>query len=109
MFSLLLLAIHISESFLDNDAALGNCADHSVVLSDPRSPSNGVPMSFWCLHHSGIAVCTPYNGNKVELCQGHALQWWKGCICLSWLKVLDDRSKWISTTGRIISTSNYPL
>src|SRR5574337_245748 len=109
MFSLLLLAIHISEPFLDNDAALRNCADYSIVLPDPCSSSNGVPMSFWCLHHSGIAVCPPYNGDKVELCQGHALQWWKGGIRFSRLKLLDDRSKWIPTTGRIIPTSNHPV
>lgn len=73
MFSLLLLAIHISEPFLDNDASLGNCADYSIILPNPRSPSNSVPMSFWSLHHSGIAVCPPYNGNKVEIGQSHSL------------------------------------
>src|SRR6185437_5359496 len=109
MFSLLLLAVHISEPFLDDNAALGNCADHSIVLPDPRSPSNRVPMSFWSLHHSGVAVCSPYDGNEVELCQSHALQWRKGCIRLSWLKLLNDRSKWISTTGRIIPTSDHPI
>jgi len=109
MFSLLLLAVHIGKPFLDDDATLGNCTNHSIVLPDPCSPSNRVPMSFWCLHHSRIAVCPPYNGNKVEFRQGHALQWGKGCIRLSWLKLLNDGGKWISATRRIISTSHYPV
>ncbi len=109
MFPLLLLAIHISEPFLDNDAALGNGADHSVVLPNPRSSSYSVPISFRSLHHSGIAVGPPYNGNKVELRQGHALQWWKGCIQLAWLKFLDDGGERISTTGRIIPKPSHAV
>jgi hypothetical protein len=97
VLTLLLLAIHIGEPFLHDDTSLCDCTDNAIILSDPCTPPDSIPMPLGGLDHGRIPIGSPHDGDQIELGQCDALEWGKILIKLARLEVQNHRSKGVST------------
>src|SRR5690348_11702908 len=96
ILSLLLLAIHISEPFLHDNAPLRDCTNNPVILSNPCSSPDGIPMPLWGLDHGRIPIGSPYDGDQIELGQCNTLKWRKILIHPARLELENHWGKGIS-------------
>jgi hypothetical protein len=98
ILTLLLLAIYVSEPFLHDNAPLRDCTNYPIILPDPCSSPDGIPMPLWGLDHCRIPIGAPYDGDQIELGQCDTLKWGKILVYLARLKIQEYWGKGISTT-----------